>query len=84
MMLPYLGSLARGDLRDALVWLGNPNAPGGGDRIYITKSWRATGGVRVVPNEHVAVKVEYLHNGEYGGVPSIRNDVFVTSLVLSY
>jgi len=84
MVLPYLGFLARGDLRDAVVWLGNPDAPGGGDRIYITKSWRATGGVRVVPNEHVAVKAEYLHNGEYGRVPSIRNDVFVTSLVLSY
>lgn len=84
MVLPYLGFLARGDVRDAIVWLGNPAAPGGGDRIYVTKSWRATGGVRVVPNEHVAVKVEYLHNGEYGGVPSIRNDVFVTSLVLSY
>ena len=84
MVLPYLGFLVRGDVRDAVVWLGNPDAPGGGDRIYITKSWRATGGVRVVPNEHVAVKVEYLRNGEYGGVPSIRNDVFVTSLVLSY
>jgi len=84
MVLPYLGFLARGDLRDAVVWLGNPDAPGGGDRIYITKSWRATGGVRLVPNEHVAVKAEYLHNGEYGRVPSIRNDVFVTSLVLSY
>ena len=84
MVLPYLGFLARGDLRDAVVWLGNPEAPGGGDRIYITKSWRGTGGVRVVPNEHVAVKAEYLHNGEYGRVPSIRNDVFVASLVLSY
>jgi hypothetical protein len=84
MVLPYLGFLARGDLRDAVVWLGNPDGPGGGDRIYITKSWRGTGGVRVVPNEHVAVKAEYLHNGEYGRVPSIRNDVFVASLVLSY
>ena len=84
MVRPFLGFLARADVRDAIVWLGNPDAPGGGDRIYVTKSWRATGGVRVVPNEHAAVKVEYLHNGEYGGVPSIRNDVFVTSLVLSY
>jgi len=84
MVLPFLGFLARGDVRDALVWLGNPDAPGGGDRIYITKSWRGTGGVRLVPNEHVAIKAEYLHNGEYGRVPSIRNDVFVTSLVLSY
>jgi len=84
MVLPYLGFLVRGDLRDAVVWLGDPDAPGGGDRIYITKSWRGTGGVRVVPNEHVAVKAEYLRNGEYGRVPSIRNDVLVASLVLSY
>ena len=84
MVLPYLGFLVRGDVRDGVVWLGNPDAPGGGDRIYITKSWRGTGGVRVVPNEHVAIKAEYLHNGEYGHVPSIRNDVFVASLVLSY
>jgi len=83
MVLPYLGFLVRGDLRDAVVWLGDPDAPGGGDRIYITKSWRGTGGVRVVPNEHVAVKAEYLRNGEYGRVPSIRNDVLVASLVLS-
>ncbi|HEY4184037.1 MAG TPA: hypothetical protein VGP07_03170 [Polyangia bacterium] len=84
MVLPFLGFIARGELRDALVWLGNPDAPGGGDRIYITKSWRATGGIRIVPNEHIALKAEYLRNGEYGRIPSIRNDVFVTSLVLSY
>ena len=37
-----------------------------------------------VPDQHVAVKAEYLRNGEYGRVPSIRNDVLVASLVLSY
>jgi hypothetical protein len=84
MALPYLGFLARGELRDALVWLGNADNPGGGDRIYITKVWRATGGIRIVPNEHIALKAEYLRNGEYGRLPTIRNDVFVTSLVLSY
>jgi len=84
MVTPWLGVLARGDLRDALVWLGNPDAPGGADRIYVTKSWRATAGVRVVPNQHVIIKAEYLHNGEYGGVPAIRNDVLTSSLVLVY
>jgi hypothetical protein len=29
-------------------------------------------------------KVEYLHNGEYGGVPQIQNDVFTSSLLLMY
>jgi hypothetical protein len=84
MLTPYLGVSGRGEFRDALVWLGNPAAPGGAERLYVTKSWRATVGVRLVPSEHVAIKAELLHNGEYGGVPAIRNDVFVTSLVLSY
>lgn len=84
MMLPYLGLLARGEFRDALVWLGNTQNLGGSERLYITKGLRATGGVRLVANEHVAMKAEYLWNGEYGRVPKIRDDVFVTSLVLSY
>lgn len=84
MVTPAFGLLGRGEYRDALVWLGNPAAPGGGDRLYITKSWRATGGLRIVPSEHAAVKLEYLHNGEYGRVPQIRDDVLVSSLVLSY
>jgi hypothetical protein len=40
--------------------------------------------LRVVFNENVALKAEYLHNGEYGGVPDITNDVFTSSLVLAY
>jgi len=84
MVTPWLGILARGDLRDALVLLGSPDAMGGADRIYVTKGWRATGGLRIVPNQHVIIKAEYLHNGEYGGVPAIRNDVLTSSLVLVY
>ena len=84
MLTPRFGILARGDLRDALVWLGNPDAPGGAERLYITKNWRATVGARFVPNEHVIVKAEYLHNGEYGGVPQIPDDVLTSSLVLIY
>ena len=76
--------MGRGEFRDALVWLGNPEAPEGADRLYITKSWRATVGARAVVNEHVVVKAEYLHNGEYGGVPQIPNDVFTSSLLLTY
>ena len=45
---------------------------------------RATAGVRAVVNEHVVVKAEYLHNGEYGGIPQIPNDVFTSSLLLTY
>jgi hypothetical protein len=84
MLTPLIGILARADLRDALVWLGNPDAAGGAERLYITKGWRATAGVRIVPGEHVVVKAEFLHNGEYGGIPLIRDDVFTSSLVLIY
>jgi hypothetical protein len=81
MLTPWLGVLARGELRDARVWLGDPDAPGGGERLYITKSWRVTGGLRLVFNARTILKAEYLKNGEYGGVPTIPNDVFTSSLV---
>jgi len=85
MITPIIGVYGRGDLRDALVWLGNPaSAPNAADRIYITKSWRATGGVHAVINEHIVLKAEYLHNGEYGRIPQIANDVFTSSLLLLY
>jgi hypothetical protein len=84
MLTPYVGVLARGEFRDARVWLGNPQAPQGADRLYLTKSWRATVGARVVINESLVAKAEYLRNGEYGVVPDIRNDVFTTSLVWNY
>ena len=84
MATPMFGFLARGDIRDADVWLGNQNSLTGGDRLYITRSWRATAGVRVVVNQHVVAKAEYLRNGEYDGLPEIPDDIFTTSLVLSY
>jgi hypothetical protein len=84
MLTPVVGVLGRFDLRDAMVWLGDPHPPSTAERLYITRGWRATLGARVVVNEHVVVKAEVLHNGEYGGVPLIRNDVFTSSLVLSY
>lgn len=77
MLLPEFGVLLRGDLRDALVTLGD-------ERAYLTKSWRGTVGVRWVYNPNIVVKAEYLHNGEYGGIPQIRNDVVTSSLVVSY
>jgi hypothetical protein len=79
-----LGLLARMEHRDARVSLGNPEAPGGADRLYVTRSWRATAGARWAFSERLVWKVEFLKNGEYGGVPTIANDVFTTSLVLSF
>ena len=84
MFTSVMGALVRGEMRDAYVWLGDPTLPGGAERLYITKSWRLTLGVRAVINDHIVLKAEALHNGEYGGVPPIANDVFTTSLVMSY
>lgn len=77
MVTPKFGLIGRGEVRDAFVWLGT-------ERGYLTKSWRAVGGARVVFNEHLVMKAEYLLNGEYGGIPQIPNNVFTTSLLVSY
>jgi hypothetical protein len=81
MLTSAIGLIGRGEFRDALVWLGDPSADMGANRAYLTKSWRATGGARVVFSDRVVLKAEYLRNGEYGGIPGIRNDVFTSSLV---
>jgi hypothetical protein len=81
MLTPVIGLLGRGEFRDAFVWLGDPTSDPGANRAYLTKSWRATGGVRIVFSERVVLKAEYLHNGEYGGIPQIPNDVFTSSIV---
>jgi hypothetical protein len=76
MLTPTWGLVGRAEYRDAFIWLGN-------DRAYLSKDWRATGGIRCVITPRATVKAEYLKNGEYGGIPYVRNDVFTTSLVLS-
>jgi hypothetical protein len=81
MVTPWLGFLGRGEFRDAFVWLGNPAGDVRANRAYLTKSWRATAGCRIVFSERVVLKAEYLHNGEYGGIPQIPNDVFTSSIV---
>jgi len=77
VVTPLVGVLGRIEYRDAFVALGS-------DRAYITKSWRATVGLRLVLASWAIVKAEYLRNGEYDGLPNVRNDVFTSSLVLSY
>jgi hypothetical protein len=79
MILPMFGVLARGEYRDALVWLDGATAE---NRLYVTKSWRATGGVRFAFSDRILLKAEYLWNGEYDNLPTIKNNVFTTSLVL--
>jgi hypothetical protein len=81
-ILPHFGVLARGEYRDAFVWLGDATTALTANRAYITKSWRATGGVHVSFSDRIVLKAEYLWNGEYDGVPQIPNNVFTSSLVL--
>jgi hypothetical protein len=77
MFTPSFGALGRIEYRDALVWLGS-------ERAYVTRSWRATVGGRWVITARATLKAEYLHNGEFGRIPQVANDVFTVSLVLSY
>jgi hypothetical protein len=77
MLTSSVGVLGRGEFRDAFVWLGD-------QRAYLTKSWRATVGLRWVLTARAVFKAELLKNGEYGGIPPIANDVFTTSLVMGF
>jgi hypothetical protein len=56
----------------------------GFERLYITRNWRATAGIRLVLHPHATLKAEYSHNGEYGGVPAIPDDVVTVSAVLPF
>jgi len=53
-------------------------------RAYPSRNWRGTVGVRWMIDTWAILKAEYLHNGEYGDVPTIPDDVFTSSLVLTY
>jgi hypothetical protein len=71
------GAYVRGEFRDADVWQSN-------ERYYRTRSWRGTLGARWVLAERAVIKAEYLRNGDYGNLPQVSNDIFTSSLVLSY
>ena len=70
MITPLLGVMGRGEFRDALVWLGNPAAAEGADRLYITSPGGRRVGARAVVNEHVVVKAGVpLQRGVRTGTP---------------
>jgi hypothetical protein len=77
ILTPVIGLLGRAEFRDAEVQEGM-------ERLYITKNWRATAGVRLIFNPNAILKAEYSHNGEYGGIPSIPDDVITTSAVMAF
>jgi hypothetical protein len=75
--LSRLGVSLRGELRDAIVTL-DPT------RIYITKQARFTASARAIITTNALVKLEYFHNDEYGGIRDFTNDMFTSSLVMSF
>jgi hypothetical protein len=77
LLTPIIGLLGRAEFRDAVVQQTM-------ERLYITKNWRATAGVRLIFNPNAILKAEYSHNGEYGGLPSIPDDVVTTSAVMAF
>jgi len=72
-----LGLIGRAEFRNAEVRQGM-------ERLYITKNWRATAGVRLIFSPNAMIKAEYSHNGEYGGTPTIDDDVITTSAVMAF
>jgi hypothetical protein len=77
LVTPMFGLLGRAEFRDATVQQST-------ERLYVTKNWRATAGIRAIFNPQAVVKAEYSHNGEYGGTPSIPDDVITTSAVMAF
>jgi hypothetical protein len=77
LVTSLIGVLGRAEFRDAEVQQGLA-------RLYITKNWRATAGLRLSFSPNAILKAEYSHNGEYGGTPSIPDDVVTTSAVMAF
>jgi hypothetical protein len=77
LVTPLIGVLGRAEFRDADMTLGQ-------ERMYRTRNWRATGGVRLSISPNATLKAEYSHNGEYAGTPSIPDDVVTTSAVMAF
>ena len=77
LVTSLIGVLGRAEFRDAEVRQGL-------ERMYITKNWRATAGARLNFSPNAIVKAEYSHNAEYGGTPSIPDDVITMSAVMAF
>ncbi|HEX2687396.1 MAG TPA: hypothetical protein VHN14_12305 [Kofleriaceae bacterium] len=77
LVTPRLGVFGRAEFRDAEVTMTM-------ERLYLTKNWRAVGGVHLTLHPNATVKLEFTHNGEYGGTPQIADDVITTSAVLGF
>jgi len=76
IVTPVVGVFGRAEYRHADVNEGL-------ERLYITRDWRATGGIRLAVHPNATIKLEYSHNGEYG-VPTIPDDDVTISAVLAF
>jgi hypothetical protein len=76
MVLPWLGLMLRANLRNADVFLQM-------ERAYITRVMRFDAAVRIVFNPHIVLKAEYYNNHEFD-MAQIKNDMFTSSLVMSF
>jgi hypothetical protein len=77
LLTSIIGLVGRAEFRDSEVQQGS-------DRLYITRNWRATGGVRLIFTPKAILKAEYSHVGAFGGTPSIPDDVVTTSAVMGF
>jgi hypothetical protein len=77
IVTPVVGVIGRAEFRHADVTEGL-------ERLYLTRDWRATAGLRLALHPRVTVKGEYSHNGEYSNLPTISDDVVTFSAVLAF
>jgi hypothetical protein len=73
ILMPYV----RVDWRDALHRKGT-------SFVYISELGRLTPGIRLALTPNLLVKAEYTINRELGRIPQFNNDVFTSSLVVTY
>ena len=68
---------ARGEYRDAFVWLGD-------QRAYLTKTWRATFGAALGPDAARGAQGRVPAQRRVRWIPNIANDVLTSSLVMGF
>jgi len=73
VIMPYV----RVDWRDAL----HRNGP---SFVYISQLARATSGIHLTLTPNLVLKAEYTFDRELGRIPQFNNDVFTSSLVVTY
>ncbi len=76
-VFPWAGLLARYEQRHAVHLKGL-------EFVYLINVHRVVAGLRIDPFANVAIKLEYVGNFELDPLPQFPNDVFTSSLVISF